>query len=261
MRGHLLWRVCAPLVLLSVLLPTSTSGASGVGMNETFSSTTWFERWGLDAPPWHTTRVDNESDGEFLRVSFPLRSFNGTSWKFPTGAADDVTLVYRIRFGTTWRPMLGQGGKLPGFGLPRYHASGKCAEACGLKPVTGPHYSARASFEQTNTGGSYVYTPQCGNQKRLVGQNNVWGGTPFLNGEWYSVRQNIVMNTPGVADGRIRAWIDDALVYDSGPKFCFRSAEHPDVHVGNAWFEMYYGGKTPPLLPMWLDLDDIRISF
>lgn len=261
MRGRLLWRIGAPLVLLSVLLPSSTSGASGVGMNETFSSTKWFERWGLDAPPWHTTRVDNESEGEFLRVSFPLRSFNGTSWSYPTGTADDVTLSYRIRFGATWRPMLLQTGKLPGFGLPRKHASGRCAEACGLKPVTGPHYSARASFDETNRGGSYLYTPQCGDVKRLTGLNESWtGGLPFLTGRWYEVRQNIVMNTPGVADGRIRAWIDGALVYDSGPAFCFRSAEHPEVHVGNAWIEMYFGGKTRPLLPTWLDIDDIKIA-
>jgi hypothetical protein len=254
--------VLGTVVLVALAWPVPVSGAAGVRFTELFESAVWYERWGLDVAPWHTERMtDPMSDNHFLRVSFDLREFNGSSWKYPTGSADDVTLAYRVRFGPTWRPMIGSGGKLPGFGLPRYDQYGHCAEGCGLKPITGPHYSARASFEQTNTGGSYVYTPACGDKPRLTGLNNRWGGLPFVNGRWYTVRQRIVMNTPGVHDGRIEAWVDDRLVYDSGPAFCFRSAEHPNVHVGNAWFEMYYGGKTPTPLPMWLDLDDIRISF
>jgi hypothetical protein len=259
----------ALVALLLVALVVSTPGAEADTsathrFNETFDSASWFQRWGLDTPPWHTTRVADTADsGEhFLNVAFPAGSFNGASWAFPTGDSDAVTLTYRIRFGTTWRPWLLQTGKLPGFGLPARNEAGHCTEACDLKPVTSGHYSARASFDQTNTGGSYVYTPPCDTTKRLTGLYQRWGtAMPFVNGMWYTVRQHIVMNTPGVKDGRIQAWIDDRLVYDSGPAFCFRSAEHPEVHVGTVWLELYFGGKVPPLVPMWLDIDDITIEW
>jgi hypothetical protein len=262
-------RLARALVALLLVALVLSPGASADPMsthtfNETFDSAGWFQRWGLQQPPWHTTRVTDAADaGEhFLNVAFPAGSFNGASWSFPTGTSDAVTLTYRIRFGTTWRPMLLQAGKLPGFGLPARNAAGHCTEACDLKPVIGAHYSARASFDETNTGGSYIYTPRCDPTKRITGLNARWTtAAPFVNGRWYKVRQHIEMNTPGRKDGRIQAWIDDRLVYDSGPAFCFRSAEHPEVHVGTVWLELYFGGKTPPPLPMWLDIDDITIEW
>jgi hypothetical protein len=262
-------RALVALVLIVLVVDTAPAATAGTdtGTNtftETFDSAGWFQRWGLEDPPWHTTRRTDEGNERehYLNVAFPAGSFNGASWSFPTGAADTVTLTYRIRFGTTWRPMLLQTGKLPGFGLPARNDANHCTEACGLKPVVTGHYSARASFDETNTGGSYVYTPPCATTKRLTGLNTRWTtAAPFVNGQWYTVRQRIDMNTPGQKDGRIRAWIDDRQVYDSGGAFCFRSADHPEVHVGTVWLEMYFGGKTPPPFPMWLDLDDISIEW
>jgi hypothetical protein len=248
------------LVAIAPLAPPADAGAPD--LVETFDSVRWYERWGLADAPWHTTRRTSPLDGTYLRVTFAPGEFNGSSWALPTGTADDVTLSYRVRFGTTWRPMLAQTGKLPGFGLPRRTSTGRCAEACDLKPVTGPHYSARASFNHANVPGSYLYTPECGTEERRTGRNDVWtGAPPLLNDVWYTVRQRIVMNTPGRADGRIQAWIDGTLVHDSGPAHCFRAADHPEVHVGTVWMEMYYGGRIPPLLPMWLDLDDVQVSY
>lgn len=251
----------AGLAVAAVLLGTTPSAAGQqLRLFEPFESQRWYEHWGLTDAPWHTALV-RDGDDTVLRVSFERGSPNGSSWALPTGDADTATLAYRIRFGPTWRPMIGEGGKLPGFGLPSRNPNGTCAEACGLKPVRTGHYSARGSFDQLNVGGSYLYTPDCGAAApRLTGYNRRWN-VLFLNDRWYAVRQRITMNTPGVADGRIQAWVDDRLVYDSGPSFCFRAADHPEVHVGTVWMEMYYGGKTAPPVAMWLDLDDVKVEY
>src|SRR3990172_74405 len=56
------------------------------------------------------------------------------------------------------------------------------------------------------------------NQMGAVGQGVAEGGTvnyfpngasvPFLNGQWYKVETRLKMNTPGVADGIMEAWVD-----------------------------------------------------
>ncbi len=260
--ARVLIAVGAVAALLVIPTSGSTATANQLRLTETFESPFWYRQWGLEVEPWHTRLIeDPTTDGKALRVSFAARSFNGSSWSFPTGTADSVTLSYEVRFGLTWRPMIDSGGKLPGFGLPERNPNGTCAQGCGLQPIRTGHYSARGSFDQLNVGGSYLYTPDCGAAApRLVAYNRPWHTASFLNGRWYRIRQRIFMNTPGVADGRIQAWVDDELVYDSGPAFCFRNADHPEVHVGNVWMEMYYGGKVPPPIPMWLDLDNVRIA-
>lgn len=58
---------------------------------------------------------------------------------------------------------------------------------------------------------------------------------------WYSLEQFIKMNTPGVANGVIRGWVDGRLAYEK-TNMVFRKPGHRDLHVRVAWLDVYKGG-------------------
>lgn len=58
---------------------------------------------------------------------------------------------------------------------------------------------------------------------------------------WYALEHFIKMNTPGVADGVIRGWVDGKLAYEK-TNMIFRVPGHNNLHVRTAWLNVYKGG-------------------
>jgi len=224
-----------------------------------FSATDWWQAFGLTAAPWHTVRV-NEGTGPQLRVAFPKGTHNGTSWFLPTGASDVAHLRYRIKLSPNWSSAAGGQVKLPGFGNPVFSSPGVCAEGCGGMPANGiTSYSARGNMDWQSTPGNYVYAGDMAQTVPTYGHAfSWWLAKPYVTGRWYTVDVTIKMNTPGVANGRLAASIDGTPVFDYD-KFTFRKTD--SLHVGNFWFDFYYGGTGVTPADMYIDIDDVLVEW
>jgi hypothetical protein len=60
-------------------------------------------------------------------------------------------------------------------------------------------------------------------------------------GKWIDVEQEVVLNDPGKANGRIRVWIDGKLHYDAG-NLTLRASD--DVRVSGVIADTHYGDKA-----------------
>lgn len=223
---------------------------------ETFSNPTWFTNWGRGSLPYRST-VATEGGNQFLRVSIPKGEHDGTSFFKRTGDFDAVTMRYRIRFGTGFDPARSAHNvKLPGFGNPVLGAGGVCLVACGGAAANGiTGYSARSDVQDTGVPGSYVYDVSSPTPLPY-GRGIRWDAKPFEPGRWHDVEVGIAMNTPGRANGVLRASIDGVEVFNR-TDFKFRHVD--SLHVGAAWFDFYYGGSGVAPTDITIDVDDIGL--
>jgi hypothetical protein len=230
---------------------TTTTGYANTKV-ETFSTTGWWQTWGLSALPWRTSMV-TEGTSQFLRVNFPAGSHNGASFDWLTGASDSAHIRYRIRLSSNWNSGT-NGVKLPGFGKPTYDSTGACSGGCGGAPADGvTSWSARGHMNAARVPGSYIYTPE------RTGWAFQWNTAPALvQGRWYTIDYWVKMNTPGQRNGVLRAAVNGVVVHE-WTDMNFRSVD--SLHVNKAWFGFYYGGAGVPAEYMWIDIDDIVIDW
>ena len=106
----------------------------------------------------------------------------------------------------------------------------------------------------------YMYYPD---QAGPFGDDFDWmngDAVQFLSGQWHQVQTQIVMNTPGLADGRIRSWFDGVMVLDR-EKLSFREVDH--FAIDTLYFSTFFGGSSAewaPLRDEHIDFDEIIIS-
>jgi hypothetical protein len=91
-----------------------------------------------------------------------------------------------------------------------------------------------------------------------------WSNYPALlvPGEWHTVTQIMQVNTPGVADGWLDAYIDGKLCgtlrdiawRGPGP---YRTGT---LGIGAVWFNLYHGGTLMPLEETWIDLKRLVVK-
>jgi hypothetical protein len=218
----------------------------------------WYERWGFVQPENTHTMPDVTRD-EFLRVHIPQGSHAGTSFLLPMPDATAAHLRYRVRFSATFDPSHARNDvKLPGFGNPVREADGSCVSACGLREADGiTSYSARSDLREDGRPGWYVYDVDAA-INQTGGRGERWDAPPFRATRWYTVDQYIQLNTPGVRNGRLRTEINGHPVFDRST-FVFRLADGLDV--GNAWFDVYYGGDGTSPVEMFVDFDDVLLEW
>ena len=129
-------------------------------------------------------------------------------------------------------------GKLPGFmGLYSNSARGKVPPSDSR-----PGWSARVMFgpgddETAVKLGYYTYHLD---QSGSTGDSLWWSEQAPLD-QWVCIEGRVAMNTPGVADGELQAWLNDEEVFNRGD-LEFRTASQPDVRIKQFMFEVYYGG-------------------
>ncbi|MEQ9065894.1 MAG: hypothetical protein RLO18_04175, partial [Gimesia chilikensis] len=117
--------------------------------------------------------------------------------------------------------------------------------------------SAKRVLEEHVAIGSYLYHPEI---RGSNSENQGWGLGPagwLGTNRWYSVEQYVRLNTPGRADGELKAWVDGRLVLDrEGMEFRKTS----ELKIENAWFNVYHGGVAPAPAEMTLYIDNVVIS-
>ncbi|MBL8445223.1 MAG: hypothetical protein JNK52_14330 [Zoogloeaceae bacterium] len=200
-------------------------------------------------------------DGQALRVRVRAGQRLGLSMhqrfaKLAGGEPEEIYFRYYLRFGEDWDPVA-TGGKLPGL-AGTYERAGWG----GRKPDGSNGWSARGAFFQLLTSepdfnefraiGSYVYHVDGASE---YGDPVGWnlGPTGMLQkNRWYSIEQHVKLNTPGAADGVLRAWIDGRLAYE---RTDLRYRSVPDLRIESVWMNVYHGGiaKAPADLTLYID--------
>jgi hypothetical protein len=124
-------------------------------------------------------------------------------------------------------------------------------------------WSARGAFFRQAASGSEAFTALRGIGSYayladLKGDSgSVWGWGLGRTGllqknRWYSVEQQVKLNTPGSSDGELRAWIDGHLVFE---RTGLRFRDVPTLKIESLWMNVYHGGtaKAPTDLTLFID--------
>ncbi len=184
-----------------------------------------------------------------LVVTYPEGESNQgkSQWKLPlNGAYEELFASYRIRFDDGFDFV--RGGKLPGL-------SGGADNTGGNKPNGTDGWSARMMWRTDGSGGSqtnrdtanivqYTYHPD---QPTQFGDDMRWDDTTpaewqeFESDRWYHLQHRVVMNTPGLHDGIIQAWLDGEMVLDVQD---IRFRDIASLKIDNFYFSTFFGGSS-----------------
>lgn len=205
----------------------------------------WTDRWPIK---WVGAGEDRTSTFEFggetwLRVTYP-EGQPGKGFKFRTNHAprDRMYLEYDVRFSADLDWV--KGGKLPGL-------SGGSGATGGHPPDGESGWSVRFMWLADGKGSAYVYHPD---QPRKWGQHFRLGNFWFQRGVVQTLGLEVVMNTPGLNDGIIRAWLDGVpVVEETGIRF----RDVPELQIDKIHFDTIFGGNTDD----WAPTKDETIEF
>jgi hypothetical protein len=163
--------------------------------------------------------------------------------------AKEVTFSYSIYFSAGYDFNLG--GKLPGvFGGTNWDVAATCSG--------GRHdpncYSARLMFRPGGAGELYLYVPQgvngndnlCGKAHNSkcegdYGYSAGRGTWQWKTGQWQTVSQRILLNTPGKADGEAEIFVDGKSVLNV-PGITWRTKD--TAKLQGIQMQIFHGGHT-----------------
>ncbi len=171
----------------------------------------------------------------------------------------------------------GSGGKFPGFSDVRVWPEPQCGnggafadgincwsmralfrncyKACDTKPAATtrfgsyPYLSGQKTFEagiwDNDDWGQGTYSQPFGgcSTPEDVGGCGIGDGGVLENDKWYRMETQITMNTPGVADGIHRGWVDGVLSYEK-KNVIYRMPGHDNLHVRTVWLNVHAGGES-----------------
>lgn len=215
--------------------------------------------------PSHRNRVEITEDGfraSGLQVTIPEGSHFGADFELDLGnevgeEPEQLFFRYFLRLDSDWATT--SSGKLPGFsGI--YGSTGKGGYQS--KPWE-PGWSARLMFSPARGDdprvplGYYVYHL---GQERRYGDSLRWNEAgKLLPGEWYCLEGEVELNTPGAADGALRAWIDETPAFDE-TGLQFRRPDEPEIRIESFWFNVYYGGKAVANKDLGMTIDEVVVD-
>lgn len=206
--------------------------------------------------------------GSALAVSYPSGTFgtkqSGAQWILKLGHEyEEATLKYRIKFESGFDFV--RGGKLPGL------AGGNTPT--GSDPVNGVDgWSARfmwktdkprlpgSSRRLTAYPISYAKYLKSGKKKdgsqadRAIWYDSNRNRSVFKSGVWYSIRQRVKMNDPGVANGVFQIWLNEQLVLDQQDRLVRLT---PKLKIDSMYFSTFFGGGDK----QWATSKDETIYF
>ncbi len=215
-----------------------------------YSRTAWSQDWGLsesswtdpchdqcqDPQQWARARlsIEEENGNRFMRKvhdSFLTNGASGVNWWKDIGDHEELYLTYRVRFwGDDWEGP-SYHGKLPGL----------CgSEGCpggGNPPTHEDGFSTRYMFHDTSTLFFYLYHAAMPSQYGEGVQFDPYVNSP---GQWRTVTQRVVLNTPGQANGIVEGFLDGELVAQK-TDMDFRNAS--DQYISTLIFANFLGGS------------------
>lgn len=175
-----------------------------------------------------------------LQVTYLAKQVGGSSamtFDAPLGGQyDHLFFQYRVRFPEDFSWV--KGGKLPGLTTSPDSPTGCIANS------TFDGFSARYMWREEGLLWGYIYNPvkqeNCGDyyatQPPLYLQKN----------QWHTLKQEVYIGTPGVADGYIKVWINGGLVINVSRVLLRKSA---DIHIDTAKMDTFFGGSTADWAP------------
>jgi len=158
----------------------------------------------------------------------------GAQAKLPmaSGATDDATLTYRIRFpvGFSWV----KGGKLPGL----------CGGQCWTGSSNGPGGWAGRFMWRAGGAGEVLLSDAT---TTGYGTDLGLGSWSFqADGQWHTLTEHVHMNTPGQADGFIDVTYNGVQVaHFTGITFRTDSS----THIDSLMFSTFFGGHDSTWAP------------
>ncbi len=219
-----------------------------------------------DRPLWHLGfvqgRVDVVTDaerGNALRVTYPANKYGAAgaaaflsdvefSLDLPK-SYEELYVSYDVKFAEGFDFV--RGGKLPG--LCGYDNTLTATSGCntgGWFPDGYDGWSARGMWREDGKLENYVYHA---GQTNYYGDDEYWGANAEP-GQWHRIQHRVVLNTPGVANGILEAWLDGKKVL-SEEKFLFRKTA--DIGVNLFYFSTFYGGNDAS----WAPSEDQHVFF
>ena len=256
------YSLCATLLILSfgrtqpVLGVPFTDGSTNFNnwTTNNYNIGNLFQDW--NAPPYdngisegRVELVDSPTafDGKSLQVLYPANKVgpadppanpiggSGAQWRWelfstPQEYYNEVILEYKVMFPVGFQFV--KGGKLPGL-------VGGTANTGGNVPDGTDGWSARMMWVGGGDVIQYVYHPD---QPGTFGDTMTWnigGQKSFTPGVWHTVRNRVVMNTPGQHDGIIQGWFDGELAMD---RRAIRFRDNDSFGIDTMYFSSFYGG-------------------
>ena len=204
--------------------------------------------------------------GRALRVRLAKGANRGLDMRFAFaghsgGEPEEAYFRYYLRLADDWSPDT-DGGNLPGF-AGTYGRAG-----WGMRKSTGNDgWSMRGLFYTmarpgnpragSTALGTYAYHADIA---EAAGEAWPWplGRLAALErNRWYSIEQHIRLNTPGLRDGIVRAWVDGRLVFERND---VRMRTVPELKIESVWFNVYHGGTLPAPRDMHLYIDNVVVA-
>ena len=221
-----------------------------VRWSNSFASATWTQAWHvLPDKDWgwaNLARIE-EPGGRFetfLRATYPSNSCSPTStadYGTPEGGGQFLAtaglaptnalhLRYYVRFHTNF--VFVKGGKLPGlFG-------GTNSFSGGAVPDGTNGFSTRFMWRTNGDGEAYAYLATGDSYGTEIGR----GRWRFRPGDWHCLEQRVVLNTPGLDDGRLAVWVDGHLLVDER---ALRYRTTDALQIRGIFFSTFFGGGDP----------------
>jgi hypothetical protein len=223
-----------------------------------FEAEKWAEEWSQVAPLKVIDTVNADPDRKFeplqgkalrAKIEKGATTALNTSYKFKqkTGAEpEEIYFRYYLRLGDDWNQTV-QGGKMPGI-------SGDYGVAGwgGRKPDGTDGWSARGAFylsipKDNPLAGRHPIGTYCYHADQEGHYGDIWLWQNDYRGfleknRWYCLEQFIKLNTPGMKDGVLRAWVDGRLAFEK-TDIRFRLVDK--LKIERIWLNVYHGGTTP----------------
>jgi len=237
-----------------------------------FETASWGDGWTYGQTESTLTRLESDPslrfepfDGFALRAEIPEGTNTGMNLGFKfadeTGSEpEEIYFRYYLRVADDWQTL--EGGKLPGL-AGRYGSAG-----WGGRMSNGSNgWSARGTFRILPPAGNplgehlpignYVYHADMAGS---FGDSHLWqtGYRGYLEkNRWYCIEQYLKMNTPGLNDGVMRAWVDGRLAWE---KSDWRWRDIPTLKIEEVWMNVYHGGTTPVDRDVHLYVDNVVVA-
>ncbi|MEP3390418.1 MAG: Ig-like domain-containing protein [Reichenbachiella sp.] len=245
---------------------------SGPGniFNDDFNCPNWSSNYELttaDDPEVNGNDVTHMTTGGYndspcIRVKISEGSHYGCDFRYRTDVSEayaQYKVFYETGFaGTGIGNETGENGywgKSPGWdGTRRSCGWGKC-----IPTDEQPGWSARGSLDRANgkvKNKKYVYHAD---MELPFGDSWYWDGPAMNDNQWYTVDEYIKVNTPGVANGEMRVWLDGTLVFQK-TDINFTNVGGEFAKIEGWWFNYYYGGEPVSDNDFFVRLDDFRLS-
>ena len=166
----------------------------------------------------------------------------GASWRYRFGKQyDELTAEYKVMLAADFKYV--RGGKLPGL----CGGSNPRGGTSNISAVEG--FSARVMWREEGVLEQYVYYMDQAPEKRW-GTDFIWKTKEgkeisMMTGRWYTIRTYVKMNSPGLRDGKIIAWLDGEEVLNIDLRF----RDDMSFGIDSFQFANYFGGNDETWFP------------